>query len=243
MCKFILLLGISFIILASVSCGTKEDKATTVIQRAIEAHGGSGYDTLDLRFRFRDRHYVIDKKGGLYQYTRLFTDSTGRKIVDVLQNNGFERTIDNELQTLPLKEVNAYSNALNSVVYFALLPIGLNDAAVIKKHKGEHDVKGKTYHLIEVSFVEEGGGADFEDVFLYWIDVDSYFIDYLAYSFHVDGGGVRFREAVNRRKSGNIYLQDYINYKPTNPETSLDSLMTLFEQNQLEKLSEINLIE
>lgn len=241
--KIIHFILIFFSIAAWVSCDEKEDQASEIIRKSIEAHGGNGYDTLDLSFRFRDRNYEIEKKGGMYTYKRIFSDSSGRHIIDVLHNEGFERTIEDEAQILSDKEEKAFSNALNSVIYFALLPYGLNDAAVIKKYVGESLIRGKKYHQIQISFEEEGGGTDFEDVFLYWIDAESYYVDFLAYSFHVDGGGVRFREATNRRKVGNIYLQDYINYKPEDSGAPLDSLMVLFQSNELEKLSEINLIE
>lgn len=241
--KFILINIASFCILALVGCEKKENHASEIIQNAIEAHGGNGYDTLDLRFQFRDRKYEIEKKGGSFTYKRIFSDSTGRRVMDVLNNDGFTRTIDNAIQSLPDKEEKAFSNALNSVVYFALIPYGLNDKAVIKKYVGETLINGVKYHEIQISFEEEGGGTDFEDVFLYWINADTYFVDYMAYSFHVNGGGLRFREAINRRKVGDIYLQDYINYKPYESDLPLDSIMIQFKNNKLEKLSEINLIE
>lgn len=241
--KFILIKILALCTLVWVGCEKKEDRAAVIIQNAIEAHGGSGYDTLDLSFQFRDRIYEIEKKGGSFTYKRIFSDTTGREIIDILTNDGFTRTIDNTVQSLSAKDETAYSNALNSVVYFALIPYGLNDEAVVKKYVDETIIDGMKYHQIQISFKEEGGGADFEDVFLYWINADSYFVDYLAYSFHVNDGGVRFREAQNRRKVGKIYLQDYINYKPKESDLPLDSIMAQYKNNKLERLSEINLIE
>lgn len=89
-----------------------------------------------------------------------------------------------------------YYNSVNSVHYFAYLPQGLNDKAVQKELLGEVVLKGEPYYKVRVTFAQEGGGNDYEDVFIYWFHKQKFTMDYLAYEFHVDGGGMRFREAV-----------------------------------------------
>jgi len=74
---------------------------------------------------------------------------------------------------------------------------------------------------------------------LYWINEETGIIDYLAYNYIVNGGGVRFREAINSRKINDIVFQDYINYKPESKETPLNELDNLFENGQLKELSRI----
>ena len=66
-----------------------------------------------------------------------------------------------------------------------------------------------------------GGGEDFQDEYRYWIDPESGHIDYLAYNYHTDGGGTRFRKAKNRRKKEGFVFQDYINFKPEKKNYSL----------------------
>ena len=111
--------------------------------------------------------------------------------------------------------------------------------SAIKKYKGITSIKGKSYHQVEVRFQEENGGKDFEDVFLYWFNPDSFTVDYLAYSYITDGGGVRFREAINRRSVKGITFQDYINYKPQDKSTPLSEMANLFENDELVELSRI----
>lgn len=66
-------------------------------------------------------------------------------------------------------------------------------------------------------------------------------MDYFAYLYKTEEGGLRFREAINPRKKGGILLQDYINYKPADENTPLDSLKAMFVSGRLQKLSEIRM--
>ena len=134
-----------------------------------------------------------------------------------------------------------YSNSVNSVHYFAMLPYGLNDPAVNKKFIGETNINGKDYFKVEVTFKKEGGGKDYEDVFLYWFNKESYKLEYLAYSYITDGGGMRFRESYNERFVNGLRFLDYRNYKPESKDVSLVDLDSLFEAKQLKLLSKIEL--
>jgi len=91
-----------------------------------------------------------------------------------------------------------------------------------------------------VTFDQEGGGVDHEDVYVYWVHKQDMTVDYLAYSYQVNGGGVRFRSAYNRRKIGGIIFQDYINYKH-DKDTPVSSLDALYETGKLTELSKIEL--
>jgi hypothetical protein len=105
----------------------------------------------------------------------------------------------------------------------------------------EEDVGGKLYYKIKVSFSKEGGGEDFEDVFVYWINKDSYLMEYFGYSYISDGGGIRFREAINTRKAGGIIFSDYVNYKGEDTDMDVEGLALKFKNSQLDKLSKITL--
>ena len=224
------------------ACSSPEDpEAQAIIDKAIQTHGGERFDNLRLAFDFRDKHYTLEQKKGTYTYTREFTDSTG-KIKDVLTNEHFYRLIDEDTASLAEDRREAFGNSVNSVHYFALLPFRLNDPAVNKSYLGRTEVKEIPYHLIKVTFDQENGGVDFEDQFLYWINANTYTMDYLAYTFNCKKGpGFRFREARNPRKIGGIRFQDYVNYKPIYKEVSLENLENLYESGQLEVLSTINL--
>ncbi|MBT8297170.1 MAG: deoxyribose-phosphate aldolase, partial [Maribacter sp.] len=78
-------------------------------------------------------------------------------------------------------------------------------------------------------------------VYLYWFNTKSFKPDYLAYEFHVNDGGLRFREAFNERTVNGIRFVDYINYKPIDENQSIDVIESLFQQGKLEVLSKIEL--
>lgn len=220
---------------------TANNPATAIIQKAIDRAGGSHFDTSTVSFDFRGIHYTSKRDGGHFELARTRTDSAGNTIHDCLDNLGFQRTINGEAVNLPDSLVRAYNNSVNSVHYFAQLPYGLINPAVYHKlldtiKIGEHD-----YFKIEVTFDEEGGGEDHDDVFLYWIHTEDYTADYLAYSYHTEGGGMRFREAINPRTIAGIRWVDYRNFKPKHNAVDFYRIDSLFGAGELELLSVIEL--
>ena len=177
----------------------------------------------------------------MYEFTREFTDNKGNKIKDILNNNSFVRLINDKATDLTVERKNAFSNSVNSVIYFALLPYGLNDKAVHKVLLGEVNVEGKNYYKIKVTFSLDGGGKDFNDVFIYWINKENYSMDYLAYLYHVNGGGTRFRKAVNKRNVNGIIFSDYLNFGNEDLDYNIENYDKDVENGNLKLISEINL--
>ncbi|MEM9832836.1 MAG: DUF6503 family protein [Bacteroidota bacterium] len=211
-----------------------------IIAQSIEAHGGDNYDSTHISFSFRDRDYNIHLAGGQFTYERTWEDSLGN-IHDVLNNQEFIRKINQKVVDLSAEDEQRYANALNSVVYFALLPQPLADPAVNATYLGTDTLKSEIYHKIKVTFDQEGGGTDFDDVFVYWFHQDKHTMDYLAYEFHVNDGGTRFREAYNVREAGGIRFADYINYTDTLHSFALEEYNTQFTKEEIQELSRIDL--
>ncbi len=228
------------LIVIAVSCKQRTE-AEKIVDAAIEAHGGDTYEEVKIDFDFRNIHYTIFKSPSAYEYIREFSDSTGL-VRDVLNNSGFTRTVNGvKIDTLTEERIGAFSRSVNSVAYFAFLPYGLNDPAAVKLLVGETEIKGKNYDIIRVIFQAEGGGDHYEDEFLYWFGKEDHLMDYMAYLYFTDGGGVRLREVSGVQEVGGIRFQNYVNYKPAEKDTPLDKMQELFEAGSLEKLSEINL--
>ncbi|WP_242927030.1 DUF6503 family protein [Pontibacter vulgaris] len=221
-------------------CSDKQPDAQQLVDQAIATHGGGKYNRGVISFRLRDKQYRALRDGGAYVYSRTFQDSTGQRVHDVLRNSGFTRTINGTEVTLPQERKDAFSASVNSVIYFALLPYFLNDAAVQKEYIGEASIKEEPYYKVKVTFAKAGGGTDFEDVYIYWFHQQRHTMDYLAYSFKEDGGGTRFREAVNPRIVGGIRFQNYNNYT-IKEQLPLEQYDKAFEAGKLEKVSEIKL--
>jgi hypothetical protein len=213
-------------------------KADQIISKSIQAHGGIAYEKETIQFIFRKNNYIFSHPDGGYLYQSTKTSKDGSEIIDVLDNGVFTRKINGSEKSLSDKDIRRFSDGLNSVIYFASLPYKLSDKAVSKKYFDEVTIKGKKYHELEITFSEEDGGTDHDDVFHYWIAHDDYTIDYLAYSYQVNGGGVRFRSAFNPSVVAGIRFQDYINFKAP-VGTPLENLPELYESGKLKELSRI----
>jgi hypothetical protein len=233
------LLVISLLILLA-GCADPRDPIA-IINRVIETHGGPVIDHSVIDFDQRGRHYRATRDGGMFTYERIFTDSTGA-VRDVLNNDGFYREIDGQRVDLPEERARAFESSVNSVLYFALLPYNLNDAAVRKRYLEEVMLEGQPYRKIEVTFQQEGGGKDFEDRFIFWIHAERFTMDYIAYDFLIDGGGSRFRKAVNPRVVGGVRFADYLNYIADDlqqPGLAIETYDRKLEAGELRLLSEI----
>lgn len=231
-----------FICLISFFLGgcRQQPEAQRVVDRAQATHGSNKLDQATVAFVFRDRFYRAELQDGQYAYHRMFSDSTG-EVHDILTNDSFTRTVNGQEVPLPEEDQQKYAASVNGVIYFALLPHFLNDPAVRKEHLGEAEVKGEPYDKVKITFAEEGGGEDHDDVFVYWFHRDRHTLDYLAYSFQVDGGGTRFREAVNPREVNGIRFQDYVNYKTDSMQVPLEHYDRLFTNGHLTELSRVEL--
>ncbi len=229
-----------FALLLFAGCTDPRDPQA-IIDRTIAEHGGPVIDHSVIDFDQRGRHYRATRDGGAFIYERIFTDSTGA-VRDVLSNDGFYREIDGQRVELTEERARAFESSVNSVLYFALLPYNLNDAAVQKRYLEEVVVEGQTYHKIEVTFQQEGGGKDYEDRFIYWIHKEASTMDYIAYDFLIDGGGSRFRKAVNPRVVGGVRFADFMNYIADDlqqPGLAIETYDAKFEAGELRLLSEI----
>ena len=189
-------------------------QARVIIAQAQAAHGSSALSRATVQFDFRARRFTAHLDDGLFHYTRAYRDESGRAVREGLTNTGLYRTIDGAEAALTPAEAGSLESALNSVVYFALLPRALTDRAVQPRLLGTTTIGGEPYHEVEVTFRAEGGGRDHEDRFVYWFHQQRHTLDYLAYYFFTGDGGGRFRKAINARTVGGMRFQDYLNYEP-----------------------------
>lgn len=216
--------------------------AQNVVDKAINRVGGEQFKASEIEFDFRDRRYKALRNGWKFQYERIWKDSLD-EVKDVLSNTGFQRFVNDSLVSVPDSMAVKYTSSVNAVHYFSILPYGLNDKAVNKYNLGTVEIKGKPYYKIKVTFNEEGGGEDFEDVFVYWINTKTFEVDYLSYSYEEDNNdiGLRFREAYNRRTINGLMFADYNNYKSQDELANVENMDSLFLDNKLQLLSKIEL--
>ncbi len=244
--KSLVILGLGLLILscahnqegAEVEKVETRSKSESIIDSAIAFHGGVKYYDVNISFGFRNKVYKVSRSANTFSYSVTFTDSLGSHFWE-LDNSGLIAKLNYERVPLSAKDSMRYAGSLNSVVYFAMLPSLLSDNAVHSDYDGEENIKGRDYHRIKVSFSEDGGGEDHDDVYFYWFDKSDYSMDYLAYSFHINDGGSRFRVATNTRRINGIIFQDFENYKGPAP----DSLSYISDMYKAKKLPLLSIIE
>lgn len=231
-----------FFLTLLLSCNQNEKKplsAQEIVDKAILKSGKEKLSDAYLSFEFRNRNYQSLAACGGFSLKRVTRNEKG-KIIDTYKSDGtLESYVNDSLRTLADSTAFKISESINSVHYFVQIPYRLNDNAVQKKYLGLDTLKNKAYHNIEITFKKEGGGTDYEDVFYYWFDNENFNLDYLAYSFKVNGGGIRFREAINERRIEGIRFVDYNNYKPKSKNIILDEVSKAFNSKELELLSTI----
>ena len=228
------LLGL--IMLAILGCqNTKESlSAEEVVEKAITFSGKNKLDQNQLSFTFREYDYRSTPTCNGFKLERT---SKKEPITDVLIHDELTRFYKDSIIKLADSTTFNYYESVNSVHYFMQLPLRLNDEAVNLTHLGQESINDKSYHKLQVKFSEDGGGVDFEDVYLYWFDMEDYSMDYLAYSFIVNDGGLRFRKAINRRTIEGVVFQDYENYKPKVKSNKLNDIAQMYVNDDLELLS------
>lgn len=240
--KYLSIILFAFVV---VSCKNetvhKTLSAEEIINKSIEISGGDIFGKSEIFFGFRDKTYMSRHLGDEFLMVRMFEENND-SVTDFLGNSGFKRMVGEEFISVEDSMVKKYTASVNSVHYFSTLPYGLNDKAVNKTLLGEEKIKKNNYYKIEVTFNQDGGGEDYEDVFVYWLNKQSFKLDYLAYSYNEDDGiGMRFREAYNERYVTGLRFVDYNNFKTEDTSIQLYELGKAFESNQLKLLSKIEL--
>lgn len=232
-------LSLAALLLMGCSADEKELTADQIISKAVETHGGRLYNDMEVQFDFRGRHFRAKITEGTYEYERTY-EADGRLVKDLIKNDKYQRILGQREIQLKENELSNYKTATNTVIYFALLPFNLDNPVVNRQLMRSVEIKGKQYYKVEITYGKNGGGKDFEDVYVYWVHKENFTIDYLAYSFNINGGGVRFREAYNARTINGIRFQDYINYT-IDKDYPAQELDYAFVSDQLREISRIDL--
>ena len=213
-----------------------------IIDSVYHKYGSEKINSANIYFDFRDFQYAYEQDKAGVKRSRKFTNDKGEEIYDVWQGNTLTRTINGKQVELTEKDEKAYINSINSVFYFAFLPKALKDPAVNTELLDEVEIKGKMYYKIKVTFDEKGGGDDFNDIFLYWVSIEDYSMDYFSYQYFTEGGGVRFREVLDAKNVNGIIFQDYNNYGPIEDFMNrYEEVDAIFSEDGLELVSEIKL--
>ncbi|MDT0631734.1 DUF6503 family protein [Rubrivirga sp. S365] len=192
-------------------------EALALLDRARAVHGSAALDRADVRFEFRGTPFTLRRDGGAFRYARTLTDSLGRTVEEAVDNEGAHRTVGGAAVPLDSAEAARLATAVNSVAYFALLPAPLADPAVRARSLGPGRVGGEAFDRVGVTFAQDGGGADWDDRYVYWLRPDGR-VAYYAYTYAADPAdtsraetGTRFRALDGERRVDGVLFQDWRN--------------------------------
>lgn len=242
--------AIGLSILAGIGCGAERvatepppperDPARALIARAIEAHGLRRDEPTEIRFDFRGTPYRLVVGGPQRIYERTTATEQGTR-VERLEGERFSSSLAGVEEALSEHEIGRGRRSLNSVAYFTLLPLPLEDPAVIARSLGSTTLGGRPYDTLEVRFRAEGGGEDHEDVFRYWLDPETHRIAYVAYRFATGAGGVRLRRASAQHEVSGVVLLDYDNHGLDGADATIDEAVRAYEAGELPLVSRVEL--
>ncbi|MDT0688456.1 DUF6503 family protein [Salegentibacter sp. F188] len=227
------------LLFASCTQSNDESEAQKIVNKAIEVAGGENYEKAIIKFNFRNISYKSSRSNGEFKLERIIIDSLGSETRDILSNSGLKRFKKNSAIKMEDSLIKPISNSVNSVHYFIQIPFGLNDPAVNKTLVGRDIINNHEYYEIKVTFDPGTSGSDHEDDYLYWINEETFTVDYLAYNFEVNEGGVRFRKAVNPRVINGLRFVDYENYSYSDANVDLTRLDSLYTAGELRLVSKI----
>ncbi len=234
----------ALLLLLGCSSGDAPSNSTAqmTIDRAIAAHGGDIINNSRITFDFRGFAFALERENGRFQYERSFVDEEGMRIREGLNNDGYFRDVNDQPVVLDSLDRRRIGDNVNSMAYFTLLPVNLNDPAVVKKYLGRVTIKGAPYHKIGITYRPEGGGRDYQDRFLVWIHAEAFTMDYYAYWYFTDETGSRFRSMDVIHEVGGVRLRDEMNW--THDDLTADTIHRfdeLFDADSLRLVSEIRL--
>lgn len=222
-----------------------DPEALALLDRARQHHGSALLDDATVRFSFRGTPFVAERDGGRFRYSRALRDSLGRTVEEVVDNEGAHRFVDGEEVPLSPREAAALTTAVNSVVYFALLPASLADPAVRARLLTPARVGGEDYDRVEVTFAREGGGADYDDRYVYWLRQSDGQIGHYAYTYEVSPGdtaraatGSRFRVPIRSWREDGVLFQDWRNLSADSLD-ALEDYGDLYDGARLFEVSEV----
>ena len=223
--------------------GAEPQPRLAIVDRAIEHHGGEIYrhseTELDLCSKSGCYHIVSRVDGDRWAYTVSGKSGGAQQRVHAtydtlsVSRNGVERTV----KTGEEQRLRDWAMAR---VYFGFLPYRLNDPSVYKQDLGLVDWDGRRLHKVKVTF-QAGTSTDASDEYMYWFDPETARLEYLAYSYDNNGGGLRFRRAVKHRRVGGLLFFDQENLGADGPGLSVDAIDAAYVRESMRHVSTVRL--
>ncbi len=207
------------------STETKNLDGKTLLNKAIQAHGGDLYSRATIAFDLNKNSFEFTRDGYNYDYKMIRTvdsvTSVGRAF-----NGGFEFTENGVAKSQGSRTDNMIKNHINSVAYEFYIPYEFTSNDVIQTYLGDEYMRQRLYHKVKISFKTPTGGDPDLRAFMLWLDAETFEIDFVAKENDPNSGRKQFSAAAYKRRVGGMLFSDFEIYqtKGRNREFPLDSI-------------------
>jgi hypothetical protein len=237
-----LIAGIVGLFVGGSLAGGESVLRSPIVDRAIEYHGGSRFDagrtTFDVCSKAGCATVVVEMNRGRFVYDVTAAAGAGKRRVRSTNDSVELWEQDRSVPIEGTRRSQQLRDWAMERVYFNFLPYRLNDPSVYKEDLGEESWGGRALHKIKVTF-EPGSSTSASDEFLYWFDPDTARLELFAYSYDVNGGGLRFRRLFNYRRVGGILFFDQQNWGVEGADLSVDLVTEEFVDASMRRVSTV----
>ncbi len=231
------------LLVSSSSAGATPAEHSTVIDRAIEHHGGELYRSsvteLEICSKSGCSQVRAEVDGDRFDYRVTGRTRGGERTVH-WTNQSLEVRQAGEVVPVAPEQAQAYKDWAMARIYFCFLPHRLDDPSVLAEELGTEDWNGRMLQKVKVTF-SPGSSTDAADEYMYWLDPETGQIEQFAYSYEGDPGGLRFRRALDHRRVGGLLFFDQENLGAEGKGLRVDHIDPSFVSTRMRPISKIEL--
>ena len=217
-----------------------------IVDRAIAHHGGSLFAasrvTYDVCSKSGCSSVSVEMNGGSFEYdVTAAVGATERRVRS--RNSSVELWESGEVVPVPTSERGQQlRDWAMQRVYFNFLPFRLNDPSVFKEDLGTEVWQGRPLRKVKVTF-EPDSSTDASDEYLYWFDPETARLEQFAYSYDVNGGGLRFRKLFNYRRVNEMLFYDQQNWGTEGSDLSVGLVTEEYVEAEMRHITTVELRE
>ncbi len=210
------------LLLTAATAAAQSVERLEIVDRSIAYHGGDALENSEIRLDLCSKSGCSQLKarvqGGLFDLEAAATVRESERWIRIT-NDTAEWTENGERQ--PIEDEQALRDWVMARIYFVFLPYRLNDPNVYKEDLGLEDWDGRPLRKVKVTF-GRGSSTHSQDEYMYWFDPETARLEQFAYTYEINGGGLRFRKTTSHRSIGEIRFFDQENYGEEGPDLSVD---------------------
>lgn len=199
--------------------------AKTILNKAIEAHGGQRYDGATITFDLNDYRFKFHKSGYNYKH-QMSSEKDGAYHTATAFNGGMNYRIEDSLVEQNARLQTMIRTRVNNVAYDFYIPYVFTTNDIVLTDLGTEQLRLRNYHKIKVGYKQIEGAEPDLRAYVLWIDTETFEIDFIAKQNDEESGRKQFMAAAYKRKVEGMLFSDFELYQTygRNLQVPIDSL-------------------